>query len=387
MLPVLTYTRPRAVADALRWRHATLDLARDRARSLGLRGRGVPVAHDPRRGVLGLLARRHGRVPHQRRDRRRGRCATTTSTEDEEFEREAGVELLVETARLWRSLGHHDAAGQLPDRRRHRAGRVQRDRRQQRLHEPDGAAEPARRGRRGRAPSRSGPPQLGVDDEETAQLARRRRRRCSSPTTRRSASTRRRRDSPSTRSGTSTRPSPTSIRCCCTIPYFDLYRKQVVKQADLVLALYRCGERFTAEEKARDFAYYERADRPRLVAVGVHPGGRRRRGRAPRAGLRLLRRGRAARPRRPRAQHPRRRPHRLASGLVHRRGRRLRRRCASHDGTVSFAPRLPGALTRLAFQAPLPRAESSMVEVTPPPRDLHVARAASRSRSATTARS
>jgi alpha,alpha-trehalose phosphorylase len=40
-------------------------------------------------------------------------------------------------------------------------------------------------------------------------------------------------------------------------PYFDLYRKQVVKQADLVLALYTCGDRFTDEQKTRAFAYYE----------------------------------------------------------------------------------------------------------------------------------
>ena len=40
-------------------------------------------------------------------------------------------------------------------------------------------------------------------------------------------------------------------------PYFDLYRKQVVKQADLVLAMHLRGSSFTAEEKARDFAYYE----------------------------------------------------------------------------------------------------------------------------------
>jgi alpha,alpha-trehalose phosphorylase len=39
--------------------------------------------------------------------------------------------------------------------------------------------------------------------------------------------------------------------------YFDLYRKQVVKQADLVLALHLCGDAFTDEEKARDFHYYE----------------------------------------------------------------------------------------------------------------------------------
>ena len=41
-------------------------------------------------------------------------------------------------------------------------------------------------------------------------------------------------------------------------PYFDLYRKQVVKQADLVLALHLRGDAFSQEEKARDFAYYER---------------------------------------------------------------------------------------------------------------------------------
>jgi alpha,alpha-trehalose phosphorylase len=40
-------------------------------------------------------------------------------------------------------------------------------------------------------------------------------------------------------------------------PYFDLYRKQVVKQADLVMALYTNGDYFSDDEKARNFAYYE----------------------------------------------------------------------------------------------------------------------------------
>jgi alpha,alpha-trehalose phosphorylase len=40
-------------------------------------------------------------------------------------------------------------------------------------------------------------------------------------------------------------------------PYFDLYRKQVVKQADLVLAMHRRTDAFTPEQKARNFAYYE----------------------------------------------------------------------------------------------------------------------------------
>ena len=40
-------------------------------------------------------------------------------------------------------------------------------------------------------------------------------------------------------------------------PYFSLYASQVVKQADLVFALYACGDQFDDEQKARDFAYYE----------------------------------------------------------------------------------------------------------------------------------
>jgi alpha,alpha-trehalose phosphorylase len=40
-------------------------------------------------------------------------------------------------------------------------------------------------------------------------------------------------------------------------PYFDLYRKQVIKQADLVLAMQMRSDAFTADEKHRNFAYYE----------------------------------------------------------------------------------------------------------------------------------
>ena len=40
-------------------------------------------------------------------------------------------------------------------------------------------------------------------------------------------------------------------------PYFDLYRKQVVKQADLVMAMYTRGDAFTPEQKVRNVDYYE----------------------------------------------------------------------------------------------------------------------------------
>jgi alpha,alpha-trehalose phosphorylase len=52
--------------------------------------------------------------------------------------------------------------------------------------------------------------------------------------------------------------SPDQYPLLLHFPYFDLYRKQVVKQADLVLAMHLCGHAFTAEQKERNFAYYQR---------------------------------------------------------------------------------------------------------------------------------
>ena len=61
--------------------------------------------------MIRLLARRHGglHINAAVADAviRRYRQASG----DDTFEREIGLELLVETARLWRSLGHYDAHG------------------------------------------------------------------------------------------------------------------------------------------------------------------------------------------------------------------------------------------------------------------------------------
>jgi alpha,alpha-trehalose phosphorylase len=38
---------------------------------------------------------------------------------------------------------------------------------------------------------------------------------------------------------------------------YMLYSSQVVKQADLMFAIYLCGDRWEEEQKARDFAFYE----------------------------------------------------------------------------------------------------------------------------------
>ena len=110
VLPVLTYTAPEAVADALRWRHSTLPLATERARQLGLDGAAFPW-----RTITG--AECSGYWPagtaafHIGADIAAAVVRYVEATGDEAFERDVGLELLVETARLWRSLGHHDAQG------------------------------------------------------------------------------------------------------------------------------------------------------------------------------------------------------------------------------------------------------------------------------------
>ena len=114
-----------------------------------------------------------------------------------------------------------------------------------------------------------------------------RRRPCTSPTTTRSASTPKRRASPATRSGTSPHTSPEQYPLLLHFPYFDLYRKQVVKQADLVLAMHLRGGRLHRRGEGPQLRLLRGAHRAGLFAVGLHPGGDRRRSRAPRPGPRL----------------------------------------------------------------------------------------------------
>ncbi|MGH2867279.1 MAG: glycoside hydrolase family 65 protein, partial [Solirubrobacteraceae bacterium] len=110
VLPVLTYTAPRAAADALRWRQQTLGLARERARTLGLAGAAFPW-----RTIRGQECSSYWPAGtaafHINADIADAALRYLSATGDEEFERETALELLVETARLWRSLGHHDPAG------------------------------------------------------------------------------------------------------------------------------------------------------------------------------------------------------------------------------------------------------------------------------------
>jgi alpha,alpha-trehalose phosphorylase len=254
VLPVLTYTAPRAAADALRWRHATLDLARERAGQLGLEGAAFPwrtirghecSSYWPA-GTAGF---------HVGADIADAVVRYQSATQDDDFECEVGLELLVETARLWRSLGHHDAQGRFridgvtgPDEYSAIADNNVYTNLLAQLNLRAAADAVARHPRHAA--------ELGADLEEAAAW--------------RDAAT----DMvvpwddalgvhPQSERFTDheiwdfAHTGPDRYPLLLHFPYFDLYRKQVLKQADLVLALHWRGDAFTDEEKARDFAYYE----------------------------------------------------------------------------------------------------------------------------------
>ncbi|GAA2625579.1 glycoside hydrolase family 65 protein [Dactylosporangium fulvum] len=254
VLPVLTYTHPQAARDGLRWRHDTLDLARERAKTLGLKGAAFPwrtirgqecSAYWPA-GTAGF---------HVNADIAAAVVRYIQATGDHRFEAEFGLEVLVETARLWRSLGHHDRHG---------------------VFHIDGVTGPdeysaigddniytnlmAQHNLRHAAAAAERHPELarnfGVDDEELSSW--------------RDAADRvhvpydhelgvHQQSAHFTLhqewdfAGTPAGHYPLLLH----YPYFDLYRRQVVKQADLVLAMHWRGDRFTPEEKARNFHYYD----------------------------------------------------------------------------------------------------------------------------------
>jgi alpha,alpha-trehalose phosphorylase len=254
VLPVLTYTAPDATRDALLWRHSTLDLARERARQLGLQGAAFPWRTIRGQETSGYWPAGTAAF-HISANVADAVVRYQAAVEDDVFALEAGVEVLVETARLWLSLGHHDAEGRFridgvtgPDEYSALADNnvftnllAQRNL----IAAADSVA---------RYPDKAA--ELGAGIEEAAAW----------------------RDAarntvvpwdealgvhPQSEGFTehqvwdfaNTRPDQYPL--LLHFPYFDLYRKQVVKQADLVLALHWRGDAFTGEEKARDFAYYE----------------------------------------------------------------------------------------------------------------------------------
>ncbi|HEY2999571.1 MAG TPA: hypothetical protein VGJ43_13400, partial [Acidimicrobiales bacterium] len=110
VLPVLTYTKPEAAADALTWRKLTLPIAMERAVELNLEGAAFPWRTIRGRESSGYWPASTAAF-HINADIADAVIRYLDATGDERFEREVGLDLLVQTARLWRSLGHHDSEG------------------------------------------------------------------------------------------------------------------------------------------------------------------------------------------------------------------------------------------------------------------------------------
>jgi alpha,alpha-trehalose phosphorylase len=255
VLSLLGFTRPASVADALRWRHATLPAARERARQLGLSGAAFPW-----RTINGAECSSYWPAGtaafHIDADIAYAVIRYVRATGDLAFEAEIGVDLLVETARLWRALGHHNVDGSFgingvtgPDEYSAIASNNVYTNLMAQLNLREAAAACARH------PERAA--QLGVGEEEPGSwldAARDMRipydERLQVHAQAEGFTEYPMWDFAATRED--------QYPLLMHFPYFDLYRKQVVKQADLVLAMHLRGDAFKAEEKSRNFEYYER---------------------------------------------------------------------------------------------------------------------------------
>ncbi len=339
VLPFLSYTAPIVARNVLRFRQRMLDAARARALELNQRG-----ALFPWRTINGQESSAYYAAGtaqyHIDADISYALCQYVAATGDEDFLGRGAIDILVETARMWEDLGfwRSQRRRRVPHPRRHRARRVHDGRERQPVHERDGAVQPrvggsrgrqpagarpgrvpqARRAARGRRPPRSragaGPPahmhipydeQLGIHPQDSAFLQKELWDLENTPEDRRPL----------------------------LLHYHPLviYRFQVLKQADVVLALYLQGDRFTDRDEARELRVLRPADHGRLDAVGGRAVDHRGRGRLPRARDPVLPLGALRRPRRPAPQRGRRRARRLDR----RRVERPRRRASADSATTT----------------------------------------------------
>ncbi|MFD1659126.1 glycoside hydrolase family 65 protein [Streptomyces caeni] len=254
VLPVLTYTAPQAVAPVLRWRHTTLPAARARARQLGLEGAAFPWRTITGEECSGYWPAGTAAF-HVNADIADAVLRYVAATGDEDFEKGPGLDLMVHTARLWRSLGHHDTEGVFhidgvtgPD----EYSALGRDNLYTNLMAQQNLRAAAEMALRHPQHAR----ELGIGDEEAA-LWRDAADKMAVPYNEaldvHEQSAGFTRFQPWDFDGT----GPDKYPLMLHFPYFDLYRRQVVKQADLVLAMQTRPDAFTAEQKARNFAYYE----------------------------------------------------------------------------------------------------------------------------------
>ena len=208
---------------------------------------------------------------------------------------DGGAEMLFETARLWADLGAY-----IPQPRRRvlhqrgdRAGRVLRPGEQQPLHEHDGAREPRiRRGRwprdlDGRGPDglpRASPRAIGLADAEIEEWRRAAAQDADRRTTADWASTSRTTRSSTGRPGTLPARPPENYPLLLHYHPLVIYRFQVLKQPDVVLAQVLLGHHFTQGGEEAQLRLLQPAHHRRLLALPLHPerGGRRAGVRGPR---------------------------------------------------------------------------------------------------------
>jgi len=254
LLPLLTYCAPDSAASALRWRASTLPQARAKARRLGLAGAAFPWRTIGGEECSGYLPAGTAAF-HVNADIAHAVVRYVGATGDAEFERETGAPLLVETARLWASLGYHD---------QRRGGRFS----------IDGVTGPdeysalvdnnlytnlmARANLRSAADvaERLGGAALGVAPEEVTAW-----RLAADAMTipfDQELGVHLQDEDFARHAAFDFEATPgQDYPLLLHVSYFQLYRHQVVKQPDVVLAMALCGDSFTAASKRANFAYYE----------------------------------------------------------------------------------------------------------------------------------
>ncbi|MDQ6944855.1 MAG: family 65 glycosyl hydrolase [Actinomycetota bacterium] len=254
VLQLLTYAAPDAARDALTWRHSMLPQALKRAQLLGLAGAAFPWRTIHGEECSGYWPAGTAAM-HVNADIAHAVVRYQGAAEDNTFEREIGLPLLVQTARLWASVGHYDDQGDFRI-----AGVTGPDEYSALSDDNVYTNLMAQANLRAAAAAIKRYPDEGVTLEVSSDETDAWRTAADAVVVpydehlgvhsqARGFTQHERWDFSNTR--------PDQFPLLLNFPYFDLYRKQVVKQADLVLALHLCGDCFSKEEKARAFDYYE----------------------------------------------------------------------------------------------------------------------------------
>lgn len=255
VLPVLSATAPLAAHDALMWRYNTLDIAREHARELKLQGAAFPWRTIRGQECSGYWPAGTAAI-HIDADIALAAARHVHWTADERFDREIALPLLVEAARLFACFGYHGDDGKF-----HISGVTGPDEYSSIVQDNTFTNLAAARTMQYAADTSERHPsqarEFGVRDEEIAYW--------------RDASERMAIPYDEGRgvheqfAGSTSREiwdfeeslANDGYPLLLNYTYFDIYRKQVVKQADLVLAMHWWGDKFTLEEKTKAFDYYE----------------------------------------------------------------------------------------------------------------------------------